>query len=94
MENKNLTAVEFLEKICKDRGYHLMEEYFEQANQMEMQRIMQSYNDGKLAVIKPRLLWSPGINYGLKQYNRGNYLPESERGQICPQERQRRYRVI
>ena len=81
-----------LPTIDKDDPYY--RDIIEQANQMEMQRIMQSYNDGKLAVIKPRLLWSPGINYGLKQYNRGNYLPESERGQICPQERQRRYRVI
>jgi len=36
---------------------------------------------------KPRRLWSPGIYYGLKQYNRRHYLPESERGQICSQER-------
>ena len=34
------TAVEFLEKICKDRGYHLMEEYFEQAKAMEKEQII------------------------------------------------------
>jgi hypothetical protein len=33
------TAVEWLEKICNDRGYHLMSEYFEQAKEMEMQQI-------------------------------------------------------
>ena len=26
------TAVEWLEKICNDRGYHLMSEYFEKLN--------------------------------------------------------------
>ena len=29
------TAVEWLEKICNDRGYNLMSEYFEQAKEME-----------------------------------------------------------
>ena len=29
------TAVEWLEKICNDRGYILMSEYFEQAKEME-----------------------------------------------------------
>jgi hypothetical protein len=28
-------AVEFLEQICKDRGYHLMSEYIEQAKEIE-----------------------------------------------------------
>ena len=46
MENKNLTAVEFLEKICKDRGYHLMEEYFEQAKEMEKKQCGRSFNSG------------------------------------------------
>ena len=32
---KEQTAVEWLEKICNDRGYHLMSEYFKQAKQME-----------------------------------------------------------
>ena len=39
------TAVEWLEKICNDRGYHLMSEYFNQAKEMEKQQIIdaQSY---------------------------------------------------
>ena len=40
------TAVEFLEKICNDRGYHLMEEYFEQAKEMEKQQIIDSFWNG------------------------------------------------
>lgn len=38
------TAVEWLEKICNDRGYHLMSEYFEQAKEMEKQQIIDAYN--------------------------------------------------
>ena len=34
------TAVEFLEQICKDRGYHLMSEYIEQAKEMEKEQII------------------------------------------------------
>ena len=34
------TAVEWLEEICNDRGYHLMSEYFEQAKEMEKQQII------------------------------------------------------
>jgi hypothetical protein len=37
------TAVEWLEKICNDRGYHLMSEYFEQAKEMEKEQIMDAY---------------------------------------------------
>jgi hypothetical protein len=37
------TAVEWLEKICNDRGYHLMSEYFEQAKEMEKQQIIKAY---------------------------------------------------
>jgi len=37
------TAVEFLEKICNDRGYHLMSEYFEQAKAMEKEQIIEAY---------------------------------------------------
>ena len=36
------TAVEWLEKICNDRGYHLMSEYFEQAKQMEKEQIIEA----------------------------------------------------
>jgi hypothetical protein len=35
------TAVEWLEKICNDRGYHLMSEYFEQAKEMEKEQLKQ-----------------------------------------------------
>lgn len=41
-----MTAVEFLEKICNDRGYHLMEEYFEQAKEMEKQQMKDAYKFG------------------------------------------------
>ena len=41
------TAVEFLEKICKDRGYHLMEEYFEQAKEMEKEQVVNAYKNGQ-----------------------------------------------
>jgi hypothetical protein len=46
------TAVEWLEKICNDRGYHLMSEYFEQAKEMEKQQMMQCYEDGYNRVAK------------------------------------------
>jgi hypothetical protein len=41
------TAVEWLEKICNDRGYHLMSEYFEQAKEMEMQQTKHAYNSDR-----------------------------------------------
>ena len=37
------TAVEWLEKICNDRGYHLMSEYLEQAKEMEKNRLNSQY---------------------------------------------------
>lgn len=40
------TAVKFLEKICNDRGYHLMSEYFEQAKEMEKQQIIDAFGVG------------------------------------------------
>ena len=40
------TAVEWLEKICNDRGYHLMSEYFEQAKEMEKQQIIDAWENG------------------------------------------------
>ena len=40
------TAIEWLEKICNDRGYYLMSEYFEQAKEMEKERIIQAYSHG------------------------------------------------
>jgi hypothetical protein len=41
IENKQQTAVEWLEKICNDRGYYLMSEYFEQAKEMEKERMIE-----------------------------------------------------
>ena len=41
-----MTAVQWLEKICNDRGYHLMSEYFKQAKQMEKNQIMDAYITG------------------------------------------------
>ena len=40
------TAVEWLEKICNDRGYHLMSEYFEQAKEMGKQQIIDAWENG------------------------------------------------
>lgn len=37
------TAVEWLEKICNDRGYHLMEDYFKQAKAMEREQIIDAH---------------------------------------------------
>jgi hypothetical protein len=33
------TAVEYLEKICYDRGYNLMSDYFNQAKEMEKEQM-------------------------------------------------------
>ena len=41
------TAVEWLEKICNNRGYHLMSEYLEQAKEMEKQQIIDAHLDGQ-----------------------------------------------
>jgi hypothetical protein len=43
MGNNKQTAVEWLEKICNDRGYHLMEDYFKQAKAMEKEQIKEGY---------------------------------------------------
>lgn len=43
--NKKQTAVEWLEKICNDRGYFLMSEYFEQAKEMEKERTINFTED-------------------------------------------------
>lgn len=40
------TAVEWLEKICNDRGYHLMEDYFKQAKAMEREQLKEMYLKG------------------------------------------------
>jgi hypothetical protein len=44
--NKQQTAVEWLEKICNDRGYYLMSEYFEQAKEMEKEQIEEAFANG------------------------------------------------
>ena len=41
-----MTAVEWLEKICNDRGYHIMSEYFEQAKEMEQQPLNKAWLGG------------------------------------------------
>jgi hypothetical protein len=43
MENKQ-TAVQWLEKICNDRGYYLMDGYFDQALQMEKEQISECWD--------------------------------------------------
>jgi hypothetical protein len=45
------TAVEWLEKICQDRGYFLMSEYFEQAKEMEKEQMGKCYNHGSLSLL-------------------------------------------
>ena len=45
MEKKQ-TAVQWLKQICDDRGYFLMQEYFEQALQMERKQIEEAFVAG------------------------------------------------
>ena len=40
------TAVEWLEKICNDRGYSLMSDYFKQAKEMEKKQIIDAVKFG------------------------------------------------
>jgi hypothetical protein len=63
--NKQQTAVEWLEKICNDRGYYLMSEYFEQAKEMEKEQIKNAYNDGHTDGITCK----PGLTSGTMYYN-------------------------
>jgi hypothetical protein len=46
MVNKQQTALEWLEKICNDRGYYLMSEYFEQAKEMEKGKLEDAWVEG------------------------------------------------
>jgi|688.fasta_scaffold1566653_2 hypothetical protein len=39
------TAVEYLEKICYDRGYSLMSDYFNQAKEMEKEQIINAFDE-------------------------------------------------
>ena len=59
------TAVEWLEKVCNDRGYLLMSEYFEQAKEMEKQQIIMAsasaYED---------MFGSDGTEYGQRYYDK------------------------
>jgi hypothetical protein len=45
---KKQTAVEYLEKICYDRGYNLMSDYFNQAKEMEKEQIIDAFKEGNL----------------------------------------------
>ena len=45
------TAVEWLEKICQDRGYFLMSEYFKQAKAKEKEQMSKCYNHGSLSLL-------------------------------------------
>jgi hypothetical protein len=42
---KKQTAVEYLEKICYDRGYNLMSDYFNQAKEMEKEQQEMAFNE-------------------------------------------------
>jgi hypothetical protein len=53
--DKQQTAVEWLEKICNDRGYFLMSEYFEQAKEMEKQRAIKFACDVHMNVKKDKV---------------------------------------
>jgi hypothetical protein len=66
------TAVEYLEKICYDRGYNLMSDYFNQAKEMEKEQIIQAYNDGKFAIINIEK------NKSLEQYYNEIYKKEDK----------------
>jgi hypothetical protein len=44
---KKQTAVEYLEKICYDRGYNLMSDYFNQAKEMEKEQITDAFDTGR-----------------------------------------------
>jgi hypothetical protein len=72
--NKLYTVVEWLEKICNDRGYYLMSEYFEQAKEMEKQRIETAYNKGTVHGIDypESTLPITGEQYYNKTYGGGN----------------------
>lgn len=50
MEKKQ-TAVQWLKQICDDRGYFLMQEYFEQALQMEREQMKLMYEHGSLSLL-------------------------------------------
>ena len=39
--SKQISAVEWLEKICNERGYYLMSEYFEQAKEMQREQMIE-----------------------------------------------------
>ena len=66
------TAVEWLEKICNDRGYHLMSEYFDKAKEMEKQQIIDAHGS---KLISPKGLaseyWVNGEEYYNKTFNKG-----------------------
>ena len=59
------TAVEWLEKICNDRGYHLMSEYFEQAKDMEKEQII-----ALAAELYEDMFGIDGKEYAIDYYNK------------------------
>ena len=59
------TAVEWLEKICNDRGYHLMSEYFEQAKEMEKEQII-----ALAAELYEDMFGIDGKEYAIDYYNK------------------------
>jgi hypothetical protein len=59
------TAVEYLEKICYDRGYNLMSDYFNQAKEMEKEQIKEAY----MSALPYGLEYSHYDKYANKYYN-------------------------
>lgn len=64
MENKEQTAVEFLEEKYRPKGYITAEE-FAQAKEMEKQQIIDAYDNGKYI--------TSGKEFGGKQYYNDTY---------------------
>jgi hypothetical protein len=67
MENKNQTAVEFLEEKYRPKGYITAEE-FEQAKEMEKEQIINSYRIGKVERTLPNEILTTGEQYYKKKY--------------------------
>lgn len=67
MEKKQ-TAVQWLKQICDDRGYILMQDYFEQALQMEREQIEEAFVAGDERGTK-------GIPFNAEQYYTQTFKP-------------------
>ena len=46
------SSIEWLEKICNDRGYYLMDVYFEQAKAMHKEERFQDFKEGFQAAVE------------------------------------------